>query len=410
MLRIVIVFGLLAIVGGIATWRPDLAEQAYVKAQSLIGSAKPGGTQTAEAPRPAQGGQPQRAAPPAVPVNLARVEKRSMPIVVDAVGTVQSMASIQIKPRIDTQVAQVHVAEGAQVKQGDLLFTLDDRTLKAQLAQLEAQIERTKAQIEQATRDRDRTTDLFRRGVGTEVARDNATSTLRALVAQLMADHASRDNISTQLSFTVIRAPVSGRIGSISTKPGALVRSADVAAMTTVNQMDPIFIAFAVPQATFYELRSALGTDPTQIKVEANVGGQTAFGTVAFVENQVDLATGTVTAKARMVNGTEVLWPGAYVPVKITLGFQADAIVIPTAALQVGQNGSYVFTAKDGRATVANVTVARTLGDRAIIASGLVGGEDVITSGQLRLTNGVAVVARPTGAAANDTPSRDRQS
>jgi membrane fusion protein, multidrug efflux system len=408
MLRIVIVFGLLAIVGGIATWRPDLAEQAYVKAQGLIGGAKPAGTQTAAAPA----GQPAAARPqaPAVPVNLARAEKRTMPIVVEAVGTVQAIASIQIKPRIDTQVATIHVAEGAQVKEGDLLFTLDDRTLKAQLAQFEAQIQRTSAQIEQAQRDRDRTADLFRRGAGTEVARDNAISTLRALEAQLVADKANRDNIATQLTFTTIRATVSGRIGSISTKPGALVRSADVAPMATLNQLDPIYIAFAVPQATFYELRSALGTDPTQIKVEANVGGQSATGTVAFIENQVDLATGTVTAKARMVNGSEVLWPGAYVPVRVTLGIQNDAIVIPTAALQIGQNGPFVFTAKDGRASVANVTIARTMGDQTVIATGLVGGEDVITSGQLRLVNGAPVVARPTGAAANDTPPRGRQS
>ncbi len=155
MLRVVIVFGLLAIIGGVATWRPDLAEKAYHQAQALIGH---GGTQQAAAPQGGQAGQQGRrpGGPPPVAVTTARAEKRTMPIEIEAVGTVQPIAALQIKSRLDTQVAQVHVAEGALVKEGDLLFTLDDRVLKAQLAQIDAQILRTKAQLEQAVRDRDR--------------------------------------------------------------------------------------------------------------------------------------------------------------------------------------------------------------------------------------------------------------
>jgi multidrug efflux system membrane fusion protein len=395
MLRIVVVFGLLAIVGGIATWRPDLAEQVYNRVQAAIQPPKPA-EQQAQARRQNAG--------PAVPVTLSRAERRSMPIIVEAVGTVQPIASLQIKARIDSQVATVHVREGAAVKEGDLLFTLDDRALKAQLAQIEAQILRTKAQLEQAIRDRDRAHDLMRRNVGTEVARDNAITNVKAVEAQLASDEASRTNLQTQLSYTKITAPVTGRIGSIAAKAGASVRSADVAAMATINQLNPIYIAFAVPQATFYEMRAQLGDNPQNIKVEATAGNQTASGAIAFVENQVDLATGTVTAKALMNNGSEQLWPGSFVPVKVTLGTQSDAVVIPTVALQVGQNGPYVFTARDGKAEVVNVTVARTVGDMAVLASGLSGGEDVITSGQLRLVGGASVVSRPTGAAATEAP------
>jgi len=400
MLRIVVVFGLLAIVGGIATWRPDLAEQAYSKAQAVISGKKP-----AE-----QAAQPRRQGPPPVSVTLARAEKRVMPIVVEAVGTVQSIASLQIKARVDSQVMTVHVAEGAAVKQGDLLFSLDDRVLKAQLAQIEAQVLRTEAQLEQAIRDRDRAIDLTRRNVGTEVARDNAITNVKAVEAQLAADRANRDNIRTQLSYTQITAPISGRIGSIAAKPGAFVRSADTAAMTTINQIDPIYIAFAVPQATFYEIRSQVSGDVRSITVEATAGGQTATGAIAFVENQVDLATGTVTAKALMNNGAEQLWPGSFVPVKVSLGTQGEAVVIPAAALQVGQNGPFVFTATDGKAAIANVKVARMVGDQAVLESGLNGGETVITSGQLRLVAGSTVVARPAPAAAGETAARDRQS
>lgn len=402
MLRIVIVFGLLAVVGGIATWRPDLAEQAYNRVHAMVAAPKSGETQ---AQTPAR-----RPAGPAVTVTMARVERRAMPILVEAVGTVQPIASLQIKARVDSQVMTVHVAEGASVKEGDLLFSLDDRVLKAQLAQMEAQVLRSQAQLEQAIRDRDRAIDLAKRNVGTDVARDNAITNVKAVEAQLAADKANRDNIRSQLTYTQITAPVTGRIGSIAAKPGTYVRSADATPMATINQINPIYIAFAVPQTTFYEMRAQLAGDPRSITVEATAGSQTASGNIAFVENQIDLTTGTVTAKALMNNGSEQLWPGSFVPVKVTLGIQNDAVVVPAVALQVGQNGPYVFTARDGKAAVVNVTVSRTIGDMAVVSAGLTGGEDVITSGQLRLVAGTTVVSRPAGAAANDAPSRDRQS
>ncbi|MCZ0734475.1 efflux RND transporter periplasmic adaptor subunit [Phreatobacter sp. AB_2022a] len=401
MLRVVIVFGLLAIAAGIATWRPDLAEQAYVKAQGLM-----------KRDTPAAEAATRRNAPPAVTVTLARAERRPMPITVDAIGTVQPIASIQIKPRLDSQVVAVHVAEGALVKEGDLLFSLDDRTLKAQIAQVEAQIARDKAQVEQATRDRDRAADLANRRVGSEVARDNAITALKTAQAQLAADEANRDALVTQLSYTRITAPVAGRIGSIAAKPGAFVRSADTAPLATVNQVDPIYIAFAVPQNTFYDMRAVLSGGPdavNRVTVEATAGGKTARGAIAFIENTIDQTTGTVIAKARMENGSEQLWPGAFVPVKVTLGMEADAVVIPTSAVQIGQNGPYVFAVVDGRATLANITVVRSMGDIAVVSSGLSGGEEVVTSGQLRLVAGTPVVARPS-AAATETVVPGRQS
>lgn len=401
MLRVIIVFGLLAIVGGIATWRPDLAEKAYHQVQAWM-APKPAPAPPAQGRRPGGG--------PPLSVTLARAEKRNVPIIIEAVGTVQPIAALQIKSRIDSQVAAVHVAEGAAVKQGDLLFSLDDRVLKAQLAQIEAQILRTRAQLEQAVRDRERAIDLSRRNVGTDVARENAITNVKAVEAQLAADEASRINITTQLSYTRITAPLTGRIGSIAAKAGASVRNADTVAMTTINQIDPIHIAFAVPQATFYELRTLLGGDLRRITVEATVGGRTSSGTIAFIENQVDLATGTVTVKARMENGSEQLWPGSFVPVKVTLGMQEDAVVIPAVALQIGQNGPFVFVVRDGRAAVANVSVSRTIGDLAVLEKGLAGGEEVITSGQLRLVAGTAVVARQPGTTTSGPTPRAPQS
>lgn len=344
---------------------------------------------------------------PPVPVETARAERRSAPIVVDAVGTVQAIASIQIKARIDTQIVGIHVAEGALVTEGDLLFTLDDRMLRAQVAQIEAQLMRDRAQVEQASRDAARAADLAARNVTSTVLRDTAITAMKSAEATLASNEAVRDSLLAQLSLTRISAPVSGRIGSISAKVGALVRSADPTPIATVNQIDPIYIAFAVPQPTFYELRTALAANTRPVTVQASVGGRSSIGAVAFVENTIDLTTGTVLVKARMDNGHEQLWPGAFVPVKVTLGQEDDAVVVPTIAVQVGQNGSYVFVAENGRARVVNVKVARAIGAQTIIAEGLRGGEDVVTSGQLRLVSGAPVQVRAAAATAGDAADRE---
>jgi multidrug efflux system membrane fusion protein len=162
----------------------------------------------------------------------------------------------------------------------------------------------------------------------------------------------------------------------------------------TVNQLDPIYVSFAVPQSVFSDLRRAVNAG--KVGVEARVGNGTASGTVAFTENTVDLATGTVLAKALMNNSDERLWPGAFVSVRVVLGVEADAVAVPSAAVQIGQQGSFVFVVRDGRkAELVPVTVARTVGNESVIASGLSGGEKVVVDGQLRLVNGAEVQIVP---------------
>jgi len=335
---------------------------------------------------------------PAVPVEVAAVVRKPMPQLIDAVGTVQPIASIQIKSRLDSQVIQVHVAEGAQVKEGDLLFTLDSRQLRAQSDQITAQIAKDMAQIEQARRDLARAEDLSGKGVTSTVQRDTAATALKALEAQLAFDQAALSNVTAQLTYTEIRAPVSGRIGSIAAKPGAVVRMADTQSLAIVNQMDPIYIAFSVPAPALAEVRAVLAKGP--VRVEAGSGANMSVGEVAFIENTMDLATGTVTAKARMSNAAERLWPGAFVPARIVLGIDANAITMSAAALQIGQAGPFVFVVRDGRAVIVPIKVARTIGEEVVVASGVNGGEQVVTSGQLRLADGVAVsvgAPRPPG-------------
>lgn len=377
---------LLAGLAGLLWWKRDDALRLLAERAPAIARHVPG----AQAPKRPQA----RPGPPTLPVVVAKAERRDLPITVEAIGTVQAMASIPIKPRIDSQIVAIHIREGAQVKEGALLVKLDDRAIRAQLAQAEAAILKDRAQLDQARRDLARAEELLSKRIGTEVQRDTAATLVRVQQAQLAADQAHRDNLATLLSYTEIRAPISGRIGSIALKLGTVVRAADAQAIATINQIDPIYVSFALPQSVFGDLREAMAAGP--VEVVARVGESAVSGTVAFVENAVDLATGTVLARAEMSNASERLWPGAFVSVQATLGVQANALAIPSAAVQMGQRGPYVFVIDaDRKALLTPVKVARTAGADSVISEGLKGGEQVVVDGQLRLVNGARVEIQP---------------
>jgi multidrug efflux system membrane fusion protein len=333
-----------------------------------------------------------------VPVVVITVTPKAMPVIVEAVGTVQAVSSITLKSRIDSQIMKVNVQEGALVKEGDLLFELDNRTLKAQLGVIEAQIRKDQAQIVQAKRDSARADDLLTKGAGTVVTRDNNVTSQRALEAQLEADQASRDSTVAQISYTEIRAPVSGRIGSIPNKAGTIVRTADNTAtsvLATINQVDPIYVQFAIPQIILPELRAAMTKGDVQVNAVLE-DGKRQSGAVAFIENTVDANTGTVSAKARIANANEGLWPGQFVKAEVVLGVDPAALSVPAAAVQLGSQGPYVFAIKDGKtAEVRPITIKRTQGGETVIGSGLQAGDSVVVDGQLRLVNGAPVAAKP---------------
>jgi multidrug efflux system membrane fusion protein len=333
-----------------------------------------------------------------VPVVTAVVSAKSMPILIEAVGTVQSIASVQLKTRIDSQIVKVNVEEGALVKEGDLLFELDSRTLRAQLAQIEAQARKDQAQLEQAERDTARAGSLLTKGAGTAVARDTSYTAQKAAEAQLEADEAMRQNILTQISYTQIRAPVSGRIGSIPNKVGTTLRVGDntaTAVLATINQVDPIFVSFALPQVFLPELRAAMAKGGVKVNAIVNDTVKQS-GEMAFIENTVDAATGTVTAKARIPNANEGLWPGQFVKAEVILGVEADALAVPSAAVQLGPQGPYVFVIKEGHtAELRSIVIKRTQGGEAVVGKGLAAGEQIVVDGQLRLVNGAAVAIRP---------------
>jgi membrane fusion protein, multidrug efflux system len=356
-----------------------------------------------KAPSPAAAAQPQgrraRANPGGpVPVVAVQATPKSMPVIVEAVGTVQSIASIQLKTRIDSQITKIHVEEGALVKEGDLLFELDARTLKAQLGQIEAQIRKDQAQLEQAKRDTIRADGLMAKGAGTVVQRDTNSTTEKAAAAQLEADEAMRQNILAQISYTEIHAPVSGRIGSIPFKAGTILRISDnstTAVLATINQVDPIFLSFAIPQVFLPGLRSAMNKGVVKVNAILDDGGRQP-GVMAFLENNVDPNTGTVTGKAKIANANEALWPGQFVKAEIVLGVEAEALAVSAAAVQLGPQGPYIFVVKDGTtAELRQIEIKRTQNLEAVIGKGLQPGEQVVIDGQLRLVNGAPVAVRP---------------
>jgi membrane fusion protein, multidrug efflux system len=398
MVRLAIFAAVAVVVGGAAyAYRDVVAERLGVGGfanASAKGAGQAQGSPAAMAQPPGRRGRANPGGP--VPVVVAEVAKKPMPVVVDAVGTVQAIASVQIKPRLDSQIMKVNVEEGALVKEGDLLFELDARTLKAQLGQIEAQIRKDQAQLAQSRRDYQRYEDLLGKNAGTVVQRDTAQTAVKAAEAQLEADEAAKANVRALLTYTEIRAPVSGRIGSIASKAGAVVRVGDNSAnstLATINQVDPIYVTFAIPQVILPELRSAMAKGAVTVAAIVD-DTKKQSGAMAFIENSVDPNTGTVTAKARIANANELLWPGQFVKVEVILGVEKNAIAVPSAAVQLGPQGAYVFVVKNGTAELRQVVVNRSQGGEAVIAKGLKDGESVVVDGQLRLVNGAPVAVR----------------
>jgi membrane fusion protein, multidrug efflux system len=339
--------------------------------------------------------QAQRAAPPrVVPIDIAQSVVKPMPVRVEALGTVMPIATVTTKPRIDSEVTGVHFDDGALVKTGDLLFTLDSRAIEAQIKQAEGNIERDKAQIEGADRDVKRYTDLVAKGATPVINLDNAKTAASTFRGALMADEGALENLKVLLSYCTIRAPISGKISAATVKIGNFVRTgSDMVQLATINQIAPIYVAFGVPQRLLPNIREAV--DAKTAKVEAIVLGQpkNALGEVTMIDNTVDQTTGMVTIRATMPNADQILWPGALVTVQLTLRIER-AVVVPSVAVQVGQSGNFVFVVKDGAASVRPVKVARVIDAESVISEGLAGDETVVVDGQLLLNNGTKVSVR----------------
>ena len=322
------------------------------------------------------------------------------PIRVTAIGTVQSIATVMIKSRIDGEIAAVNFEEGQEVHEGDILFTLDDRAVRAQLQQADANLERDRAQLERNQIEVKRQIELAGRGIASAQKLEDVKTSVAVSEAMVRASEATLENARVNLNYTTIRAPITGRTGAVALKRGNVVKAVDTAPsvvpLVTITQLRPIYVACTVPERYLADLRSAMAAAPVSVAV--TVPGQPqapVAGTLTFIDNQVDTVTGTISLKAKFANDDERLWPGQFVNVTVTLGMDANAVVVPSVAIQVGPNGPYVFVIRqDSTVELRLVKPDRAVGDKTVVAEGIVAGERVVVDGQLRLGNGTRVTVQ----------------
>lgn len=401
-------------------------------------SERPGSAQSAPGP------------PPAIPVAIAVAEDREVPLQITAVGTVQAYTTVAVKSQVAGQVTRVHFAEGQNVERGDLLFTIDPRPLEATVRQMEANVAKDQAQLRQAEAalgqrraevtqalaalDRDvaqldmarvqeqRYRQLLDRELIAREQYDQVRTTLVAIQATVQADHAAVENARAsvrsgeaiienaraaikageatvetarlQLAYTTIRAPIDGRTGNLLGQAGNIVKGNDDAPLVVIAQVRPIYVSFGVPEHYLADIRRFLAAG--RLSVEARPAGPaTSLGSVTFVNNTVDPATGTIQLKATFANGDNALWPGQFVDTTLTLTTER-AIVVPARAVQPGQKGTFVFVVRPDLTVESRLVEAgRRVGGDVVIRHGLTAGERVVTDGQLRLVPGGRVEIKP---------------
>jgi multidrug efflux system membrane fusion protein len=331
---------------------------------------------------------------PGVPVRVAEVKTTTMPITRRTIGWVEPIATVEVKSRIASVIMEQRAREGQFVEAGDTLFVLDDREANAAIAQEEATLKKDQALLDLAKANLDRAQQLAAKQTVSKQSLDQARSEARAAEAALAADRAIVEANRLTLSYTIIKAPISGRLGAIPVTPGNLVGENDATALVKITQMKPIRVTFTLPDRDLDQLRAALLGDPPA-RVRVFTKGTTeprAQGQLNFIDSSVDISSGTITAKAEFPNDKLELWPGQYFDVEIELGQRNDTPSIPTVALQVGQNGLFVFVVKgDNTVEMREITTAGTNGDMSAIASGLRAGERVVIDGQHQLAPGATV-------------------
>lgn len=329
----------------------------------------------------------------AEPVRVALVARKTVPFTIPLIGSVQASDTVAVKSRIDGAITQVHFREGEAVKAGDLLFTLDSRSIQAELDQALANLGRDQAQLANSKRDLQRFSELARKDFATRQQLDTATTNTAVLQSTIKADQAAIENLRVQLSYTKIYAPIGGRTGSINLTAGNTVKANDTTPMVVINRIQPIRVVFAVPQRYFELVRQHLDQGPVEVDADIpNSSHPPLKGKIVFLDNTIDPNSGTFEVKALLDNPDGLLWPGMYVRVRVRLGADRDALVVASAAVQTGQEGAYVYTVDDANiAHYRPVKVLRQAGNESLIASGLKQGERVVVDGQLRLTDGTPV-------------------
>lgn len=343
------------------------------------------------------------------PVLTAVAETRTVPILLSAIGNVEARSTISVKSRVDGQVIEVAVEEGQRVRKGELLFRIDPRPFEARLRQAKANLARDQANLAKAESDLARYRSLSEKGYSTQQRYEEAAALKNALIATIHAQEAAIEITQLNLEFTSIHSPIDGRAGSVLIDAGNLVEANADDPMLVITETEPIYVAFSVPERNLARIkqRKAEGVLKVQVTIPYE-GGPPMTGDIFFINNAVDTTTGTIQLKARFSNETERLTPGQFVNVSIRLTEIHQAVVVPSRAIQSSQKGPFVYVVKDDKTVdMRFVEVGPSYGQNTVIASGLSGGETIVTDGQLRLFSGRNVAPKPkSDGGGTDTPPR----
>jgi multidrug efflux system membrane fusion protein len=357
-----------------------------------VAAAACSGGEAAPSTPPAGGGRGGAAAQ-VVPVTTAPVVQKSVPLSVQGIGTVIAASTVVVRAQITGELTSVNFIEGDEVQQGQVIVTIDKRPLEAALQQSQAALDRDVAQAANARAQAARYQDLLQRGIATKEQVDQILANAAALEATVALDRANVENAKVQLQYATIRAPLTGKTGLLQVHPGNLVRATDTTPIVTINKITPVYVSFSVPEAMLPDLKRYMARGKLSVTaLPPNDQAAPATGLINFIDNAVDPTTGQIKVKGTFPNTDRRLWPGQYVNVSVTLSTEPNAIVVPSLAVQTGQQGSYVFVVKpDQTVDLRVVNVERTSGAQSVIRTGLKPGEIVVTDGQLRLNPGTKV-------------------
>lgn len=346
------------------------------------------------------------ASPTAIPVTATKVSTRDLPIERSGLGTVTSLNAIDVKFRADGQLQSIGFTEGRDVNAGDVLAQIDRRPYEAQLAQAQAAYQKDQASLDNAKADEARAGKLNSSGAGTTQAIDTAKAQVAVFTAALAGDQAAIDTAKLNLEFTTVRAPISGRVGLRQIDEGAIVHASDSTGVVSITQMAPISVRFSLPQDDLPALIAGQGQANLSVTVYSRDGARhLADGKLAVIDSQVDTSTGMIRLKAVFPNDDKALWPGELVTARILISVDRNATVVPDAAVQNGQNGSYVFIVKPDRTVAATpVTTGPTVGGYTALLSGVSPGQDIVLGGQSRLTDGSLVAPKMQATDNNQKP------
>ena len=342
--------------------------------------------------------------PTPIPVTTANAVKADFPVYLEGLGTVQPFDTVTIRSRVDGEVIKIGFKQGQMVKEGDLLVQIDPRPYQAALDQAKAKKAQDEAMLKNAQLDLQRFSTLAERSFASRQQIDTQTALVAQLIAQIQGDQAAIDNAQTQLGYTSINSPLTGRAGFRLIDPGNIIHASDVGGVVTIVRLQPISVVFTAPEEDLPKINQALSAGRVPVEALTTNGEKVlSKGRLALLNNQVDQATGTISMKASFDNADNALWPGLSVSTRLLVNTLPQVTVVPSDAVQRGPNGPYAFTVgKDNRAEMRDIKVANIGQGKAVITQGIVPGDKVVIAGQYRLMQGALVAPIQAKAAPED--------